>query len=182
MKHSIPQKAIVYLDQVQVRNHPLPLWHAHWRGLVDTAFEIRQQVALPLRKGGLNLTLAQYENTQRGVETLRCQVVSKEFLRNKKAGVEAWISRLCYIINQKIRGFHPIEKLQRVVIRNTNYFAYYGTFLSNQMEIIIYVGSGEDIDGATVFHRKRSEVDETTRDWTLLEEYLPQTVWIKQTP
>jgi len=170
------------LEEVQVRNHAMPLYHAHWRGLVDTAFAIRQEVASPIKDDGLDFLLMQYENTQRGVETLRGQVFSKEFLKEKKAGVEAWLSRLCYLINRNIKGYKPLEKLQLVLLtrHNTNFFAYYGTFYSDQIEIIIYIGSREDIDGALVFHRQRSSVDLKTRDWSVLAEYLPQTVWAKE--
>lgn len=167
-----------YLSEVRVVNPPLPLWHAHWRGLVETAFLIRQKVSEPLEKGGLNFTLTQYENTARGVETLRGEVNSKKFLKEKKAGVQSWISWLCTIINERIKGFNPIERLRLVQLPSTNFLAYYGAFYSKQMEIIIYIGSREDEDGATVVHRKRSEVDITTRDWKVLGEVLPQVVWI----
>jgi len=169
------------LEEVQVRNHPMPLYHAHWRGLVETAYAIRQEVAAPLEDEGLDFLLTQYENTQRGVETLRGQVLSKYFLKEQKAGVEAWLSRLCYLINQKTKGYKPLEKLQLVLLtrQNTNFFAYYGKFYSDQMEIIIYIGSREDIDGALVFHRQRSNVDLKSRDWSVLAEYLPEVVWAK---
>lgn len=170
---------IPFIDTVRVRNHPLPLWHAHWRGLVNTAFGIRQETAIPIGKGGLDFHLTQYENTRTGVETLRGQVMAKDFLKDKKAGVEAWINRLCYVINQCIRGYKPIEQV-RIVMLKDGYLAYYGSFYSEQMEIIIYIGSRDDIDGATVFHRRRSEVDLKTRDLELLTEFLPETIWIKE--
>jgi len=169
-----------YLSEIQVVNSPLPLWHAHWRGMQQTAFQIRQKVSEPITKGGLDFLLTQYENTQRGIETLRGQVLSKHFLKDKKAGVEAWINWLCTIINEKIKGFKQIEKLILIRLPTTNFCAYYGSFYSNQMEIIIYIGSREDEDGASVIHRERSEVDPTTRDWKVLGELLPQTIWIKE--
>lgn len=171
---------IPYLNEIQVVNPPLPLWHAHWRGLVETAFLIRQKVSEAPKKGGLNFILTQYENTQRGIETLRGQVNSKHFLKDKKSGVESWISWLCTIINEKIKGFKQIEKLQLVLLPATNFFGYYGSFYSDQMEIILYIGSREDVDEADVIRRERSEVDITTRDWETLSEFLPQTVWIKE--
>jgi len=172
---------VPYLTDIQAVNQPLSLWHAHWRGLVETAFQIRQKVSEPINRGGLDFLLMQYENTKRGVETLRGQVQSKRFLKDKKAGVDEWIKWLCTIINDKIAGFKQIEKITLVRLPTTEFLAYYGPFFSNQMEIILYIGSREDTDGATVIHRERSEVDMTTRNWDLLSEYLPQTVLINET-
>jgi len=39
-----------YLSEIQVVNSPLPLWHAHWRGMQQTAFQIRQKVSEPITK------------------------------------------------------------------------------------------------------------------------------------
>lgn len=155
----------------------MPIYFAHWRWLVETAFSIRQEVSLPIEKGGLGFLLNQYENQRLGVETLRGSVKAKDFLKDKKVGVEAWLNKLCYVINQKIRGYSPIEKLEFVMLKD-GFLAYYGSFYSNRMEIIIYIGSRQDIDGAIVLQRERSKVDITTRDWKALSEYLPQTIWV----
>lgn len=169
---------IPYLSKIKIHNQPLPLWHAHWRGLVETAFLIRQETATPLERGGLSFLLTQHENTESGIETLRGQVLAKEFLKDKKVGVEAWVNKLCYLINQLIKGYRPIERLKLVMLEN-GFLAYYGSFYSDQMDIIIYLGSRDDIDGATTIHRKRSEVDIQTRDLNLITEFLPQEIWIK---
>jgi len=167
------------LSEIQISNAPLPLWHSHWGGLVKIAFDIRQHIARPIKKGGLDLTLSQNENTKRGVETIQGLVSYKKFIQPQRtAGIEAYISRLCTLINLKTLGSKPIEKL-RLARTQQKHLLYYGAFYNNQMEIVIYIGSGEDINGATVVHLKRSYVDETTRDWNLLAEQIPQTVWVK---
>ena len=170
---------IPYLDEIKVCNPPMPIYYASWRGLVETAFSIRQETGLPKEKGGLDFLLWQYENQERGVETLRGNVKAKDFLKDKKAGVEEWINKLCYLINQRIRGFEPIEKIDFVMLKN-GFLAYYGSFYSERMELIIYIGSREDIDGASGKSYNRSFIDVTTRDASLLTELLPQTIWIKE--
>jgi hypothetical protein len=174
-------KGIPFLDEIRVQNPPMPLHYAHWRERHDTGFQIRQIISDP--KDGLNFILTQYDNTRRGVETLQGSKLSKDFLTtDKKTGIDEWLNDLCFLINQKIKGYKPIEKLERVVLRaqNTYSLAYYGSFYSDQMEIIIRIGFRENIDGATVFHRRRSQLDMTTRDIELLSEWFPQTVWIKE--
>lgn len=169
------------LEEVQIHNPPMPLWYAHWTELANIALQIRQHIARPLRKGGLDFSLTQYENTQRGIVTLRGQVSYKQFIREQSAGVAAWLQRLCTLINLKTFGSKPIEKI-RLVRTRQGFLAYYGGFYSNQIEIVIYIGSGEDIDGATVIHLERSKVDEETRDWKLLAQQLPATVWVPSIP
>jgi len=174
-------KGIPFLDEIRVQNLPLPLHYAHWRGIHQTAFEIRQIIASP--DGGLDFILTQYDNTRRGVETIQGAKLSKDFMvTEKKTGIEEWLNQLCFLINQKIKGFKPIEKLERVVLRDqkTYSLAYYGSFYADQMEIIIRLGFREKEDGATVTRRHRSQVDITTRDVELLSEWFPQTIWIKE--
>jgi len=169
---------IPLLDNVQVNNNPMPLHWVHWRLFHTVAFDIRQHVSKPLNLGGLDFTLTQYENTQRGIETIRGIASYKELLKDG-AGAEAWLKRLCTLINLKIQGSSPIEKLN--LVRTTqDYLAYYGVFFSNNMEIILYLGSGEDINGATVIHFGRSKVDEKTRDWTRIAQQLPQEVLVEE--
>jgi hypothetical protein len=172
---------IPLLKDVKVRTAPMPLYFAHWRGLVDNAFRIRQTIAEPKEHGGLDLTLSQHESVKRGVMTICGHVPAKDFLTEKLAGAEEWLQKLCSKVNLGIQGSKPIEKLQLVRLTRTRFLAYYASFYANYMEVLIYIDSGEDIDGASVTHRERSRVDESTRDWKLLADQLPVTIWVKAT-
>jgi len=165
---------------VRVSTAPMPLYYAHWRGLVDNAFRIRQTIAEPQEHGGLDLTLLQRESVRRGVMTIWGRVPAKKLLIEKVAGAEEWLQQFCAKINLSIQGSKPIEKLQLVRTDKPRFLAYYAPFYANYMEVVIYVDSGEDIDGASVTHLPRSRVDESTRDWKRLAEQLPLTVWIKE--
>jgi len=172
---------IPLLEDIRIRNQPLPLWYGHWVEMSRLALKMRQHIARPIDEGGLDFLLSQYENTQRGLETLRGQIIWKQN-PNKETGQESWLKLLCTKINLHTEGSKPIEKLQltRLSRQHTYHLAYYGFFYCNQMEIIIYIGSGRDIDGADVTHLPRSRVDESTRDWKLLAGQLPLEIWIKE--
>jgi len=173
-----PTLKIPDLTQVQIDNNPMPLWYSHWGLFHKIAFDIRQHVAKPYNDGGLNFYLNQNENTKRGVETLYGTVSCRQFLTPEGlSGVDDWIKQLCSLINLKTAGSQPIENLE-LVQTSQGFLAYYGKFYSNQMEIKLYIGANENIDGATVIYRKRSEVDQGTRKWDLLVEQLPLTVWV----
>jgi len=171
---------IPLLRDVRVSTAPMPLYYAHWRGLVDNAFRIRQTIAEPLEHGGLDLTLAQRESVRRGVMTIWGRIPAKNLLTEKLTGAEEWLQQFSAKINLSIRGSKPIEKLQLVRTDKPRFLAYYASFYANYMEVVIYIDSGEDIDGASVTHLPRSRVDESTRDWKLLAEQLPLTVWVKE--
>ncbi len=172
---------IPLLRDVRVRTAHMPLYYAHWRGLVENAFRIRQTIAEPIEHGGLDITLAQHESVKRGVMTIWGRIPAKKLLLEKIAGAEEWLQQFSAKINLSIQGSKPIEKLQLVRTDKPRFLAYYTSFYANYMEAIIYIDSGEDIDGASVTHLPRSKVDESTRDWKLLAEQLPLTVWIKET-
>lgn len=180
MKRVIDETTIPLLKDVLVRNHPMPLWYAHWIEPTNLALQIRQHVARPLKKGGLDLTLQQYENTHRGIVTIRGIVPYEKFLKFDKSGTEEWLCRLITLINLKILGGKTIENIILTRTHKPKHLAYYGSFYSDQMDLIIYTGSGEKIDHATVVHMPRSFVDETTRDWSLLLQRLPLEVWAKE--
>jgi hypothetical protein len=158
----------------------MPLYYAHWEGPVGKAFEIRQAIARPLEHGGLDLTLAQHESVRRGVTTIWGAIPAKWLLTGKLTGAEEWLQQISAKINLCILGSIPIEKFQLVRTDKTRFLAYYASFFANYMEVVIYIDSGENIDGASVTHLPRSRVDESTRDWKLLAEQLPLTVWIKE--
>jgi len=171
---------IPLLKDVRVRTAPLPLYYAHWRGLVDNAFRIRQTIAEPREHGGLDLVLIQREAVRRGVMSIWGKVPAKKLCLEKLAGAEEWLQKLASKINLSIQGSKPVEKLQLVRTDKPRFLAYYASFYANYMEVVIYIDSGEDIDGASVNRRERSTVDESTRDWKLLAEQLPMTVWVKE--
>lgn len=171
---------IPLLGELRVSTAPLPLYYAHWRGLVDNAFRIRQTIAEPITHGGLDLILNQRESVRRGVMTIWGQISTKTLLLEKVAGAQEWLQLLSAKINLAIQGSKPIEKLQLCRTGKPRFLAYYASFYANYMEVVIYMDSGEDIDGASVIHLPRSRVDESTRDWKLLAEQLPLTVWVKE--
>jgi len=172
---------IPLLKDVRVRTAPMPLYYAHWRGLVDNAFKIRQAIAEPPEHGGLDLVLSQHESVKRGVMAICGRVPAKKLVIEKLAGAEEWLQLFCAKINLCILGSKPIEKLQLVRTDKPRFLAYYAPFYADYMEVVIYIDSGRNIDGANVFRRERSTVDEATRDWKLLAEQLPLTVWVKET-
>lgn len=169
------------LEEVWVRNGRLPLWDIAWVGLVELGLRIRQRVSLPINRKGLNIKLNQNETTKRGVLTIWARLPYKKFAKpKKKAGVDSYIEYLCSLINLVIQGYEPIRTLQLArTTQDCRHLAYYGTFYSKRMEVILYIGSGRDIDGATTVHMRRSYVDEETRDWDLLLEQLPLTILIR---
>jgi hypothetical protein len=172
------ENRVPLLKEVRVATARMPLYYAHWRGLVDNALEIRQTISQP-RDRGFGLTFSQHESVRRGVCTIWGRISAKWFLADKLSGTQEWLQKFCTAINLCIQGSKPIEKLQLVRTDKPHFLAYYASFYANYMEIIIYIDSGEDIDGADVDHLPRSKVDETTRNWKLLAEQLPLEVWIE---
>lgn len=170
---------IPFVEEIQIVNQSLPLWYSHWGLFHKLAFDIRQHVSKSIENNGLDFLLYQIENTRRGVETLYGNLAYNNFVEESGLkGVDSWIKKLCSLINLKTLGAKPIETMNLVMTRQ-GYLAYYGKFYSDQMEIKLYIGSAEEIDGATVFQRARSSVDLSTRKWSALIEQLPLTVWVE---
>ena len=165
------------LDEIKVRNQPLPLYYVHWRSLIQNAYEVRRVVSRPINDGGLDFLMTQRENTERGVETITGIALTKSLLE-KHNGAEAWFKRLSGLINSQTKGAKPIEHL-RLARTTQGFLCYYAPFYSDQMEIVIYIGSGTDIDEADVIKRERTRVDEETRDWKKLAQQLPSEIWIE---
>ena len=165
---------IPLLSELRVKTAPMPLYFAHWRGLADNGMQIRQSIAKDL-----NINLLQRENVRRGVLTIWGKIPAKTLLSPKRNGAEEWLTDICTKINLGISGSIPIDYLRLCRCTKTRFLAYYASFYANYMEIILYIDSGSDIDGATVTHLPRSVVDESTRDWSRLAEQLPLEIWIK---
>jgi len=168
---------IPLLSEVLVKTAPMPLWYSHWSGLHKVAFDIRQELA---DERGLGLIFHQYESTRRGVERVWGRISAKYLLDPKKVGASEYLSAICAGVNLKIRGSKPIESLILCRCPKTRFLVYYAPFYGNYMELLIYIDSGEDVDGASVTHLPRSRVDESTRDWKRLAEQLPLEIWIKE--
>ena len=166
---------IPLLNEVRVKTAPMPLYFAYWRGFADNGLIIRQSIAKDL---GLNFL--QRENVRRGVLTIWGKIPAKDLISSQRNGAEEWLKQILNKINLAIQGSTPIQHLQLCRCTKTRFLAYYSSFYANYMEIVIYIDSGSDIDGATVEHLERSKVDETTRDWKRLIEQLPLEIWIKE--
>ena len=170
---------IPLLKDVRISTAPMPLYFAHWRGLIDNGVRIRQTIAEPQEQGGLDITLLQREAVKRGVMSIWGSVSTKRLPLEKLAGVEEWLQLFCSKLNLCIRGSKPIERLQLVRTTKPKFLAYYAGFYANYMELTLYIGSGRNRDGADVIRRERSEVDESTRNWDLLAQQLPLTVLVE---
>jgi hypothetical protein len=164
---------IPLIDAIKVRNPPIPLYDSMWELLAHKAMRIRQDVARPIKDGGLEFTLRQIENTRRGVESV---IGEAEYQPN--SGLDAWIQGLMSLINLELRGSQQLEQL-RLTRNKFDFLIYYGSCYNNRMELVFYIGSREDIDKAIVEHRKRSTVYE--RNWQLLAQQLPMDIWVKET-
>jgi len=163
---------IPLIETIKVRNPSIPLYDSIWELLAHKAIRIRQDTARPINNGGLEFILVQRENTQRGIESLIGHVEYKP-----NSGLDAWIQRLMSLINLELRGSQQLEQL-RLARNKLGFLVYYGSCYSNRMELILYIGSREDIDKAIVEHRKRSTVYE--RNWQLLAQQLPMDIWVKE--
>jgi len=168
---------IPLLKELRVRTAPMPLYFAHWRGLVENALTIRQSIAKDLK-----INLNQRECTHRGVQCIwgKIPIKPRDLLTPDRKGVEEWLREICTKLNQSIAGSIPIEHLQLCRTDKPHFLAYYASFYANYMEIVLYIDSGAKIDGADVTHLPRSYVDESTRDWKRLAEQLPLEIWIKE--
>ena len=169
--------AVPYLEEIKVHNQSLPLHYVHWRSLIINAYEIRRVISRPIDQGGLDFLMNQRENTERGVETIFANATTKSLLE-KQNGAEYWLKRLSGMINSQTKGAKPMERL-RLARTRQEFLCYYSPFYSDQMEIVLYIGSGEEIDEADVIKRDRSKVDEETRDWIKLASQLPIEIWIE---
>ena len=173
-------KRLPYLEEIQVSNNPMPLYFSHWVLPHTKGFNIRQKISNEIENGGLNLILTQYDNTRRGVESLKGSINYKDFIRPEGlVGVKEWLARLQAIINSEIVGADPLEKIRLCQTRQ-GALAYYGYFYSKLMELVLYIGFGEDIDGASIEKRDRSKLIEETREWSIILEQLPETIWIEE--
>lgn len=170
--------AVPLLAEIKVHNQSLPLYYAHWRGLMDNAYEIRRIVSRPIYDGGLNFLMTQRENTERGVETIIGNATSKGLLEEKN-GAKVWLTRLGGLINSQTKGAkQPVERL-RMARTTQEFLCYYAPFYSDQMEIVLYIDSRKDVDEADVIERPRTELLVDTRDWKRLASQLPFEVWIE---
>ena len=168
---------IPLLSEIRIKTAPMPLYYVHWAGLNQLGFSIRQSLA---EENTLGLIFNQHESTRRGVETIWGRIPVSYLLTPNKNGAEEYLKTICNTINLKIKGSRAIERLQLCRCAKTRFLAYYAHFYGDYMELVIYIDSGENVDGATVTHLPRSHVDEATRDWKLLASQLPLTLWIKE--
>ena len=176
MSKATSEIPVPLLKEIKIRNRAMPLWYVHWEGLVGIGLRIRQHVARPMKKGGLDFTMSQNENTQRGVLTI---VGHRKYAKLLKEGIgaEAWLRRLITVINLETQGAQPIERF-RLCRTNKELLAYYSPLCSKQLEVVLYIDSGTEVDGADMIHLERSHVDVETRDWQRLTDQLPLDIWV----
>ena len=164
------------LEEIQVKNSSVPLFAVFWMHLNQLGFSIRQELAKPIKDGGIDRNSAQYEVTRRGILSIKFAIPYNK--KTQFQGVDAIIRQIMNIINLKLFGSsYPLTEL-KLCRTNRDFLCYYGNCYHENIEVIIYIGSWEDADESDLIPRKRSEV--ANRNWKLLAQQLPQTIMVKE--
>ena len=164
------------LEDIQINNPSVPLYAVFWSHLNQLGFSIRQELAKPIQNGGIEKTSVQYEVTRRGILSIKLFIPYNK--KTQFSGVDALIKQTMNLINLKLFGSsYPLKEL-KLCRTNRDFLCYYGSCYRKNIEVVIYIGSWEDADESDLIPRKRSIV--ANRNWALLVQQLPQTIWIKE--
>lgn len=164
------------LDDIEVKNPATPLYVVFWSHLNQKAFEIRQELSKPIKTGGINKNSMQNEVTTRAVVSIKLNIPYTK--KTQASGISALIKQTMNIVNLKLFGTtKPIKEL-KLCRTNRDLLCYYGKCYHNNIELVIYIGSWEDIDEADFLKRERSKV--TNRNWKIIAQQLPISISAKQ--
>jgi len=164
------------LEEIKVTNPSTPLFALFWEHLNRLGFSIRQEIAKPIKDGGIDRDTVQYEVTRRGMLSIKLNIPYNA--KNQFSGVGALIKQVMNIVNLKLYGSaYPLKEL-RLCRTNRDFLCYYGTCYHENIELTIYIGSWRDVDESDHLARARSEV--INRNWKMLAQQLPQTIEVKE--
>lgn len=172
-------------ENIKTKNSQILLADPIWNGLDERGVLIRQMISKEI-----GLSLWQREGIKRGILTITGCVTKKKFLnslKQLKVGKDeivenelvGFVEKVVTLINfvNKALGELSISSL-RLCRGAHGSLTYYTSFNAERMELILRMGTCEDIDGASVTHLPRSSVDEETRKWEELLKQLPLEIQI----
>ncbi len=165
------------LEEIEIKNPSVPLYAVFWMHLNQLGFSIRQELAKPIKDAGIDKNSFQHEVTRRGILSIKLAIpYNKE---TQFSGVDAIIKQIMNIVNLKLFGSsYPLNEL-KLCRTNRDFLCYYGVCYHDNIELVIYIGSWEDVDESDLISKERSKV--VNRNWQLLAQQLPQTIWVKET-
>jgi len=164
------------LEELQIKNPPVPLYAVFWSHLNQLGFSIRQELSKPIKNGGIDKATIQYEVTRRGILSIKLTIPYNK--KTQFSGVDTLIKQTANIVNLKLFGSsYPLKEL-KLCRTNRDFLCYYGSCYHKNIELVIYIGSWQDADESDLIHRERSKV--ANRKWQLLAQQLSETILIKE--
>jgi len=164
------------LEDIKISNPSVPLFTLFWEHLNRLGFSIRQEIAKPIKDGGIDRDTFQNEVVRRGI--LSIKLIIPYNAKNQFSGVGALIKQVMNIVNLKLYGSsYPLKEL-RLCRTNRDFLCYYGICYHENVELVIYIGSWEDADESDLLSLERSKV--INRNWQMLAQQLPQTIEAKE--
>jgi len=135
------------LADLKINNPQVPLYVIFWEHLNRLGFSIRQEIAKPIKDGGVNRDTFQNEICRRGILSIKLIIPYNG--KNQFSGAGALIKQVMNIVNLKLyKSSYPLNTL-RLCRTNRDFLCYYGTCYNDNIELVIYIGSWEDADEST---------------------------------